>query len=238
VAKDLASQGTPEGVVVVTDEQTAGRGRLNRAWIAPAGTSLLCSILFRPDLRPSQANRLTMLCSMAAADAVEQTAGLSVGLKWPNDLIVESRTLSLKAPSWRKLAGILTETGLVGDDLVFVVVGIGINVNVPDEALPGLAPHATSILAETGRRTDRSELLDALLERVEARYRRLKSGENPHKEWSSRLVTLGQRVQITTTEAVMLGTAEGVDEDGALLLRTDQGSTRRLLTGDVTLSEA
>jgi BirA family biotin operon repressor/biotin-[acetyl-CoA-carboxylase] ligase len=238
VGKKLASQGAAEGIVVIADEQTAGRGRLNRAWITPPETSLLCSILFRPDLLPSQANRLTMLCSMAAADAVEQVAGLSVGLKWPNDLIVESRISGFESSDWRKLAGILTETGLVGDDLVFVIVGIGINVNVPPEALPGLAPHATSILAETGRQVGRSALLVALLERVEARYKRLKSGENPRQEWSSRLVTLGQRVQITTPEGVLNGIAEGVDEDGALLLQKDDGSIQQLLTGDVTFSRA
>jgi BirA family biotin operon repressor/biotin-[acetyl-CoA-carboxylase] ligase len=238
VAKELAWQGAPEGTVVVADEQTAGRGRLNRRWIAPPGTSLLCSMLFRPDLLPSQANRLTMLCSMAAADAVEQAAGLPVELKWPNDLIIESRTSGFESANWRKLAGILTETGLVGDDLVFVIVGIGINVNVPPETVPGLAPHATSILAETGCQIDRSDLLVALLERVEARYKRLKSGENPQQEWSSRLATLGQRVQVVTPGGVLNGVAEGVDEEGALLLRTDDGSTRQLLTGDVTLSQA
>jgi BirA family biotin operon repressor/biotin-[acetyl-CoA-carboxylase] ligase len=178
-----------------------------------------------------------MLCSMAAADAVEQLAGLPVGVKWPNDLIVESQISDLKSRNWRKLAGILTETGLAGDDLVFVVVGIGINVNVPPEILPGLAPRATSILAEIGRQIDRSELLVALLDRVEARYKGLNRGENPRQEWSSRLATLGQRVQVTTPEGVLKGVAEAVDGDGALLLRMDDGAIRQLRIGDVTLSQ-
>jgi BirA family biotin operon repressor/biotin-[acetyl-CoA-carboxylase] ligase len=178
-----------------------------------------------------------MLCSMAAADAVEQVAGLPVGLKWPNDLIVESQITDREPRNWRKLAGILTETGFVGDDLVFVVVGIGINVNVPAEIAVGLAPHATSIMAEIGRSMDRSELLYALLERVGARYERLKSGENPRHEWSPRLATLGQRVQVTTPDSVLIGLAEAVDENGALLLRMDDGSVRQLLVGDVTLSQ-
>jgi BirA family biotin operon repressor/biotin-[acetyl-CoA-carboxylase] ligase len=238
MAKELASQGAPQGTVVVADEQTAGRGRLNRRWIAPPGTSLLCSILFRPNLLPSQVNRLTMLCSMAAADAVEEVARLPVGVKWPNDLIVRSQVANRRSQDWRKLAGILTETGLIGDDLAFAIVGIGINVNVPPEALPGLAPQATSILAETGREIDRAELLAALLQHVEMRYQRLKTGENPGQEWGSRLITLGQRVKVITPEDVLNGMAEAVDEDGALLLRTDDGSVQRLLAGDVTLSTA
>jgi len=238
VAKELASRGAPEGTVVIADEQTAGRGRLNRDWVAPRGTGLLFSILFRPDLLPSQANRLTMLCSMASADAIEQVTGLPVWVKWPNDLIVEAQHSDRSSREWRKLAGILTETATVGHELIFAIVGIGINVNVPLQTVPRLAPHATSILAETGRETDRSELLSALLERIEARYRRLKGGENPRQEWASRLVTLGQGVHVTTSEGVLTGIAEAVDDDGALLLRMVDGSIQRLLTGDVTLSHA
>ncbi|MGD9029105.1 MAG: biotin--[acetyl-CoA-carboxylase] ligase [Anaerolineae bacterium] len=235
-AKELASQGAPEGTVLVADEQTAGRGRRNRSWIAPPGTSLLCSILFRPDLLPTQANRLTMLCSLAAADAVEQLAGLSVLVKWPNDLIVQVQSSHRSSQEWRKLAGILTETGLVGDELVFAIVGIGINVNIQPETLHDLAPRATSILAETGVESDRWKLLSVLLEGVEKRYGRLKAGENPRQEWASRLATLGQRVRVTTSRWVLNGMAEAVDEDGALLLRMADGSMRHLLTGDVTLS--
>jgi BirA family biotin operon repressor/biotin-[acetyl-CoA-carboxylase] ligase len=235
VAKELAAQGAPQGTVLVADEQTAGRGRLNRRWNAPPGTSLLCSILFRPQLLPSQANRLTMLCSMAAADAVEQAAGLSARAKWPNDLIVESQVSNRGSHEWRKLAGILSETGLVGEELVFVVVGIGINVNILPETLPRLAPRATSILAETGRRIDRAQLLTMLLQGAETRYERLERGENPRQEWSSRLAWLGERVQVATSEGLLTGTAEAVDADGALRLRTDDGSVRRLLAGDVTL---
>jgi BirA family biotin operon repressor/biotin-[acetyl-CoA-carboxylase] ligase len=237
VAKDLASQGAPEGTIVIAEEQTAGRGRMDRRWIAPPGSSILCSILFRPDLSPDQANRLTMLCSMAAADAVEQVAELPVAIKWPNDLIVASGDTQHPSETWGKLAGILTETGMTGAGLDFAVVGIGINVNVPPEELPDLAPDATSLLAETGRETDRSALLVALLESVELRYEQLRSGQSPREEWSARLATLGQRIHVTTTQVTLEGVAEAVDEDGALLLRTADGTVHRLVTGDVTLSQ-
>jgi len=232
VAKKLALQGAPEGTVVVAEEQTAGRGRLGRRWMAPAGTCLLCSILFRPLLPLSRANWLTMLTSMAAADAIEETTGLRVGLKWPNDLIVGPAS---PGQGWRKLAGVLTETGERGGQPDFVIVGIGINVNVPPETLPDLAPNATSILAEIGRETDRGALLAAFLNRVESRYRLVRDGESPQPEWASRLTTIGQPVTVDTGEAVLVGLAEAVDEEGALLLRTPDGRIHRLLVGDVTL---
>jgi BirA family biotin operon repressor/biotin-[acetyl-CoA-carboxylase] ligase len=235
VAKKLAIQGAPEGTVVVTDEQTAGRGRLGRRWLAPAGTCLLCSILFRPNLPPPQTQQVTMLCTLAATDAIKETAGLHVWLKWPNDLIVQSPTSNLQPPEWKKLAGILTETGLTGKHLDYAIIGIGINVNVELEMLPSLDPNATSILAETGQAVDRGALLTRFLVEVEQRYEALKAGKSPHQEWASRLATLGQRVRATTSEETLVGVAESVEKDGALLLRTPDGVRHRLTVGDVSL---
>ncbi len=257
VAADLAAQGAPEGTVVLADVQTAGRGRLGRRWVAPPSTCLLCSILFRPDLSPAQAQQLTMLCALAAADAVIEVGGPGVALKWPNDLVVESRVSNPKAQGpkpkpqrWRKLAGVLTETEVTGTAqarrpkpetqpwrLEYVIVGIGINVNVSAADLPGLAPDATSILAETGLTVDRAVLLAALLAGVEARYARVQAGESPRAEWAARLATLGQPVQVLTATATLVGVAEAVDEDGALLLRTADGALQRLVAGDVTLNQ-
>ncbi|MCS7283078.1 MAG: biotin--[acetyl-CoA-carboxylase] ligase [Anaerolineae bacterium] len=225
VARDLARQGAPEGTVVVADYQTAGRGRMGRRWLAPPGTSLLCSLLFRP--HPEHARDLPFLCALAAADAVEKVAGLSVALKWPNDLIV------VRGEGWRKLGGILAETEVSGGQVEFVVVGIGINVNVPPEVLPSLSPEATSILAETGRETDREQLLIALLEQTDLLYRQLRAGQRPFAQWVTRLATLGQEVRLSTVEGEWCGIAEAVDEEGALLLRTPDGALRRVLVGDV-----
>ena len=237
VAKRRGRQGAPEGLVVAADEQTAGRGRLERRWIAPAGTSLLSSLLFRPDLPLERAHQMTMISSLAAADAVEAVAGLPPALKWPNDLIVSS-TLPEARGEWRKLGGILTETELTGDRLAFIVVGIGINVNVAAGDLPAVDPNATSILAETGETVDRTELLLALLSGAETRYGALREGLSPHQEWSERLATLGQRVTAQTSDGALNGVAEGVDPNGALLLRTEDGSVRRLIAGDVSLARA
>jgi BirA family biotin operon repressor/biotin-[acetyl-CoA-carboxylase] ligase len=238
VARALAVQGAPEGTVVWADEQTAGRGRMGRRWLAPPGACLLCSILFRPALPPTQAQWLTMLSSLAVADAVEQVAGLQVAIKWPNDLIVKAQSPTTRAQGWRKLAGVLTETGVTGERVAFVVVGIGVNVNVGPEVLPTLAPDATSILAEVKRPVDGGTLLVALLASVERRYEMLRAGVGPHREWAARLATLGQSVKATTSEGRLAGVAEAVDAGGALLLRTPDGVVHRLLAGDVTLAQA
>jgi BirA family biotin operon repressor/biotin-[acetyl-CoA-carboxylase] ligase len=240
VAKKAARQGAPEGTVILADEQTAGRGRLGRRWVAPPGTCLLCSIVFRIDILPTQAQWLTMLCALAASDAVAQVAGLHVSLKWPNDLIIQSSSppSGTRTPGWRKLAGVLTETEVYGDELRFVVVGIGINVNVDHNLLPTLAPDATSILAETGRKTDRTTLLATLLERVETRHAQLQTGQSPYAEWSGRLSTLGQEIQVSTADGSLTGVAESVDKDGALLLRSPDGKLIRLVAGDVTLARS
>jgi BirA family biotin operon repressor/biotin-[acetyl-CoA-carboxylase] ligase len=176
------------------------------------------------------ATDLTMLCALAVADAIEKASGLPVSLKWPNDLVV------VRGESWRKLGGLLAETRFYGGALDFVIVGVGINVNVPAEFLPDLAPDATSILAETGRETDRDLLLDRFLNEVAGRYERWRTGERPWAEWVARLATLGRPVRIVTLEGELRGVAEGVDEEGALFLRTPDGVLHRVRVGDVFLA--
>jgi BirA family biotin operon repressor/biotin-[acetyl-CoA-carboxylase] ligase len=224
-AVELARSGAPDGAVVVADTQSAGRGRLGRRWFAPPGTSLLISLVLRPELEPAKAPRATMLCSLAAIEAIRQVSGVRAEIKWPNDLVVGER----------KLGGVLTELGLSGASLDYVVVGMGINVNLAPGSLPEVMTPPTSLLAETGRSASRLALLTALLEGVEARYERLQAGWSPHAEWRQHLATLGQSVQIGTPEEVIIGQALDVDADGALLVLTPEGTQRRILVGDVTL---
>jgi BirA family biotin operon repressor/biotin-[acetyl-CoA-carboxylase] ligase len=223
--KELAAQGAPEGTLVIADEQTAGKGRLGRKWLAPPGTSLLLSLLFRPDLAPNEVQRLTMICSLAIADAIAGLTGLSVGLKWPNDIFIRGK----------KAGGILTESGTTGGQLDYVVVGVGLNVNLAVSTLPELTGVATSLYQELGREVSRLELLWEILAGIEAGYESLRRGESPHEEWAARLINLGHRVRASTPQRVLVGWAEGVDADGALILRTPAGQWRRILAGDVTL---
>lgn len=229
VARELAAQGAPEGTLVIADEQTAGKGRLGRRWLAPSGTSLLMSLLFRPHFLASyQAQRLTMICSLAVVEAIEAVTGLAAAVKWPNDIVVQGK----------KAGGILTELGATGVRLDYAVVGLGLNVNLDfgvGEAMGELAATATSLSQERGREVSRLALLWRILEKVEDRYQRLEVGELPHKEWASRLVTLHNHIIVDTPRGVIEGWAEGVDADGALTLRTDCGERQRVLAGDVTL---
>ncbi len=230
LALDAGRQGAPEGSVFVADEQTAGRGRLERRWVAPPGTSLLMSLLFRPtEPFAHNASRITMLCGLALADAVSDVTGIPAHLKWPNDLIITRDGV------WRKVAGMLSEVGSAPDTPPFLVVGIGLNVNVPSASLPDLAPNATSLLVESGQPVERVALLDAFLGRVEAHIAALRAGVDPLSLWRQRLAWMGDAVQVQTPTGAVTGVAEDVNDDGALLLRLADGRRQRFSVGDVSL---
>jgi BirA family biotin operon repressor/biotin-[acetyl-CoA-carboxylase] ligase len=224
-ARRLADQGACEGTLVICDFQTAGRGRLGRRWEAPRGSSLLFSLIFRPDLAASEAAQLTMVCGLAVLDAMRETSGLDVGLKWPNDIVRGDA----------KLGGVLTELEVSAQDIVYAVVGIGLNVNLDPSELPGnLMLPATSISHELGRRVERLLLLQALLQSIEVRYLALRSGRSPHQDWAAQLATLGKPVRLAGVgNADVVGMAEDVGADGALLVRLADGTLVRVISGDV-----
>lgn len=224
-AIELAEAGAPDGTLALAERQTAGRGRLGRRWHAPGGTSLLVSLVLRPALAPRGAQRVTMICSLAAVEAIERLTGLRAAIKWPNDVYLGER----------KVGGVLTELGARGEELRYVVVGMGLNVNLDPAELESVRAPATSLSAELGRPVPRLALLAAILEGIERRYERMRGGWSPHVEWAAHLLTRGRRVSVGTGEGVVDGLAEGVDEDGALLVRRDDGALVRVLAGDVTL---
>ena len=233
-AGKLARQGAADGFLVIADEQTAGRGRLGRAWVAPPGGSLLFSLILRPEIStvggplhgfdPRRAQTLTMVCGLGVRQAIIETTGLQAQLKWPNDILLGGR----------KAGGILCELGLDGPRLEYAVVGIGVNVNVAAHVLPA-EYNATSISHELGRRVSRVGLLCAALLHIEQGYRSLLAGGQVVEEWAAALETIGRRVQLSTADGILEGIAEGVDADGALLLRLDSGQVRAVLVGDVTV---
>ncbi len=223
-AKRLADRGAPEGTLVIADYQSKGRGRLDRGWVAPPGTGLLMSIVFRPHLAAHRVQGLTMSCGLAVVDAIESETGLQAGLKWPNDVVIAGR----------KVGGILTEIGIEGAEVGFAVVGIGLNVNLNPALLPADLPvTATSLGHEAGTEVARLPLLQTLLQRVEERYAALRAGKSPRREWAERLVTIGSAVTVLGNGSQLEGVAEGVDEDGALLVRLADGGLETVRAGDV-----
>lgn len=222
---DEARAGAPEGVVAVADFQTAGRGRLGRAWVAPPGSSLLVSALLRPAVDPALVHLVTMVGGLATADAVFLGAGFSPSLKWPNDLVVGDR----------KLAGMLSEADLRGGDVQAVVVGIGLNVEwheLPEE----IEATATACNLVAGRAVDRADLLVRLLERLDARYGHLGEPGGPEAtvgEYRQRCSTLGRRVRVERPDGASEGLARDVDDLGRLVVEGDDGSTKPVAAADV-----
>lgn len=217
-----AERGAAEGLAVVADEQTAGRGRLGRAWVAPPGVNIYVSILLRPSLAVMK--RLGMVAPLAVADAVAAVGGPAVRFKWPNDVRVGER----------KLCGILIEGEFAGDRPAFAIIGIGLNVNLNTDAHPEIADIATSIARETGRPVPRADALAALLNGLE-RYYEAEDGEALRRAWRDRLDTLGREVDVTFAGRTEHGIAEDVDGDGALILRRTDRSLITIPAGDVTL---
>ncbi|MGC9349049.1 MAG: biotin--[acetyl-CoA-carboxylase] ligase [Anaerolineae bacterium] len=244
LALEAGRRGAPEGLVIVADEQITGRGRLQRRWEAPLGTSLLLSIIFRPpEPFAFYAARATMVCGLALVSAVRAETGVAARLKWPNDLIVDRVTRGKAAErrtlaGWRKLAGMLSELGMEAGGPAYLVVGVGLNVNVPTDLLPRLAPYATSLLALTGQSVDRVALLDRLLVGVESRYEALLAGTDPLPAWQAALAWMGEVVEVRTPAETVTGVAKGVDEEGALVLRVSDSEVRRFSAGDVSLRPA
>lgn len=222
----------PAGFMLLTEYQRQGRGRLARRWDAPAGSSLLLSMLFRPDWPATQANWLTMLVSLAATEAIAQHTELTVGIKWPNDVMVQ------QGAGWHKVSGILQEGDLAEDGrLQWAIVGIGMNVNIPVAQLPTSHTPATSLLAAGGQEIARLPLLVSFLNRVEILYEMAANGRSPQPKWQDKLITLGQAVQVTYTEKSrsFQGIAEATDAAGHLLVRDEAGQRHTISAADVTL---
>ncbi len=222
-ARQLADGGAPEGLLVVAEEQTGGRGRGGRRWLTPPGSALAVSVVLRPPLPAGQAARVTMLAGLAVCEAVELVAGVRADLKWPNDVLIGGR----------KTAGILVDSAFRGAVLEYAVLGIGLNVSwAPDDTQVEFP--ATCLEAAAGRSVDRLTLLRALLSALQTRYADL-AGEQLFADWRARLTLLGAPVTVHTAAETLAGQALDVEPDGALLVQLTTGETRRLLAADVHL---
>jgi BirA family biotin operon repressor/biotin-[acetyl-CoA-carboxylase] ligase len=217
----LARDGAPEGIVLVADHQTAGRGRAGRTWVAPPGASLLLSVLLRPPARFAGLSSMAM--ALAAADAVSDTTGFRPRLKWPNDLVWPGDGSAVD----RKLAGILAEAHWPAEHEVAVVIGIGLNVNWPVDLPEELRDIATAINHVAGRAVDREDVLVHLLQRLDQRYGELLDG-GIVEAWRSSSATLGRRVSVDLGTEIIEGIAQDVTAEGHLIV-----GDRTIAVGDV-----
>ncbi len=221
-AWDLGAQGSPEGTAVLAEYQKKGRGRLGREWVSPKGKNLLFSVLLRPQVAPSDVAKITLILALSTVRAVKSLCGVSLGVKWPNDLLYREK----------KVGGILTEMNAEADRIHFVVAGLGLNVNTAKDELPDVG---TSLFQITGQKQARVKLLQAIFKELEHDLDIFKAGgfEKLAEEWESYSETTGKRVSVSLQGRTVQGEARGIDKDGALWVRTDTGILEKVLSGDV-----
>jgi BirA family biotin operon repressor/biotin-[acetyl-CoA-carboxylase] ligase len=224
LAVRLAELGEPEGTLVVAEAQTEGRGRLGRAWVSPRGGVWLSAIL-RPGFAAPRAPLVGFAAAVAAARAIRETARLEARVKWPNDVLVDGA----------KVVGVLADAGAGGE---FVVLGVGINANVPATALPeGVGYAATSLAERRGEPVDRATLVRTLLRELERGYGALRRGEIGLvlAGWRELAETIGRPVRVRGAARAFDGLAVDVDDAGALLVRLADGRVERVVAGEVTV---
>jgi BirA family transcriptional regulator, biotin operon repressor / biotin---[acetyl-CoA-carboxylase] ligase len=224
----LAEEGAEEGTVVIAETQSKGKGRLGRQWESPAGVNLYCSVILRPPIVPVRAAQMTFLSAVAVVRAIIATTTLRPFIKWPNDLLINGR----------KVAGLLNEMSAETEKVNFIVLGIGVNINMELKQFPDRLRHpATSLFLEAGKPVRRSAFTRALLESLDDLYGTyLEEGYDPiREEWLKYCNSLDREVRVTFHESHLTGRARGIDDEGALLVELADGRTERVLAGDVTI---
>jgi BirA family biotin operon repressor/biotin-[acetyl-CoA-carboxylase] ligase len=221
----LAEAGAAEGLVVIADQQTAGKGRLGRSWVSPGGVNLYLSVVLRPPVLPVNAPQLTFLSAVAVCRTITEVCGLQPTVKWPNDVLLNGR----------KAAGLLNEMSSETDRVNYVVLGVGVNLNMTAEQFPSrLRYPATSLLIEAGTRISRVGFARVLLAQIDALYGiYLQHGARPVlSAWEKYCDLTGKPVEVDCQSRLIRGVMAGLDDDGALLVKT-AGGFERVLAGDV-----
>jgi len=224
-AYELALGGAQEGEVVIAESQEKGRGRLARHWFSPPFSNLYLSVILRPPIPPHQASLITLMAAVATADAIKNFSGLRPLIKWPNDILLKDR----------KVAGLLNEIHSEADRIHFVILGIGVNLNVDGKMFPKeIRAVATSLKSEMGQTISRKAFLQFLLQELEGWYSVFmkEGGDAILKAWKDRAHIKGRQVKVASFGETLVGVAVDVDSDGALILKTEEGQ-KRIVAGDV-----
>lgn len=221
-------RGNSEGIVIIADTQTKGRGRLGRSWISPPGVNLYFTILLKPTLPQEEISILPLIISVAVVNAVRNNTGLKAAIKWPNDILMNGR----------KTGGILMEMKSAGGKITLLAVGIGINVNMHEDMVPeDIRPFTTSLSVEADRPVDRAGLLGEVLAEMEKTYKILLNGDKRAliNEWHGLNSTIGKKVAVRCQDRVISGIAEGINDRGGLIVRLPEGEFETVNAGDVTM---
>ena len=223
----LAEEGAEEGLLVVAECQEAGKGRRGRVWKSPAGSGIWMSFLLKPQVGPEHASMLTLVAAMAVASGIQDITGMETKIKWPNDLVL----------SGKKICGILTEMSTDLDSIRYIIVGIGINVNTSDFP-EDIAATATSLYLESGKSWKRSELIAAIMKRMEQYYEIfLKTADlsGLKEEYESKLANLGRQVKVLAPKQEYCGICRGITDGGELLVEREDGSISQVMSGEVSV---
>lgn len=224
VARNEARKGTEEGTVIIAGEQTRGRGRVGRKWLSPEG-NMAISIVLYPDI--AFLPFLVIIASVAVARSIEKVTGLKTMIKWPNDILIDSK----------KVGGILIESEVKQKQVLYAITGIGINIDISPEERVNNQLKATCLKDELGGNILRTNIIKSILREMESLYLMLPDVKTVIREWQSRLITLGKKVRVYCGNTILEGIAESVDDTGALLLRYADGSSVTIVAGDVTLRD-
>ena len=222
----MAREGGEEGEVVLANRQLKGKGRLGRRWLSPPGVNLYVSIILRPPIAVRNASLITLMAAVATAKATKGISGLHPRIKWPNDLLIHGK----------KVAGLLNELKSNAGKVDFVILGIGINVNMTLEMIPEeMRSIVTSLREELGYDISRVEFLSALLREVGREYQAFLTGgtERILREWEEFAQMVGTVVEMKSFHEVIRGRVKGIDTDGALLLSAPDGSEKKIIAGDI-----
>ncbi|RUS48207.1 biotin--[acetyl-CoA-carboxylase] ligase [Cohnella sp. AR92] len=222
----LAEQGAPEGTLVIAEQQNQGRGRMGRHWVSPPGKGIWMSLLLRPNVPLLQTPQLTLLAAVALNRAIGRVTGLDIGIKWPNDLLIDGR----------KITGILLESATEDERIRYVVVGMGVSVNLEASDYPEeVAAKAISLRMASGRVLDRVELIAEILQEFEELYDVYNSqGFEPIRLlWEARSVNLHKPTVLTTASGQIEGIPRGISETGALLLETEDGRMQTVYSAEI-----
>ncbi len=225
-ARTLADNGASEGTLVLAESQTLGRGRKGRTWFSPKGEGVFISMILRPLMSPMDSSRLTLLAAVALAEALIDSTGLEIRIKWPNDLLCNGR----------KVAGILTELSTDMDAVNHVIIGLGLNVNTPRRSFPvDLRKKASSLLVESGQPHSRCKITQLFLERFEGHYDALVDHGFPPllSRWKSLSDSIGKKFRVEMIDKTLTGTIQDVDSNGFLILEDEKGVRHSILSGDI-----